>query len=181
MMVVQRSVPTREEVDSYLKDRRNWGRWGQDDQVGAMNLITPEKRVAASRLVRNGRTVSLSRYFPKTPAPNNPNPAQHWMRTNPRGPSSGSAVDFYGVAYHGVATTHLDALCHVWNENGMWNGRDPGKEITFDGATFGAVDNWSDGIITRGVLLDVPKYRGQACVTQDAPVHGWELEEVARS
>ena len=178
--MVERRLPTREEVESYLKDRRNWGRWGADDEVGAVNLITPQKRVAAAGLVRSGRSVSLSRYFPKTPSPGNWDPAQHWMRAVSLG-AGGAAIDYYGIAYHGFAATHLDALCHVWNENGMWNGRNSAEEITFDGATFGSVDKWSGGIITRGVFLDIPKYRGEPYVTIERPVHGWELEDVARA
>ena len=178
---MERRLPTRDEVDSYLKDRSNWGRWGDDDQVGAVNLITPEKKIAAAQLVRSGRSISLSRYLLTTAGPGNPHPAQHWMGTMTREPNGGAAVDYYGVVYHGMATTHLDALCHTWNENGMWGGRDPNKEITFDGAKWGAVDHWGDGIVTRGVLLDVPKHRGEPYVTQDRPVHGWELEEVARA
>src|SRR5215510_3898769 len=63
----------------------------------------------------------------------------------------------------------------------MWNGRDPKKEITFDGATFGSVDHWAEGIITRGVLLDVPRHRGVPSVTLERPVHGWELEDIVRA
>jgi kynurenine formamidase len=178
--VPERPVPTKAEVESYLKERRNWGRWGADDQIGAVNLITPEKRVTAAGLVRSGRAVSMSREFPKNPAPNNPNPAQHFMKLIDRG-DGGGALDYYGVSYHGQASTHLDSLCHVWNENGMWNGRQPAEEIGYDGAKFGAITNWSSGIITRGVLLDVPRFRARAYVTQDAPIHGWELEDVAHS
>src|SRR5205823_8414373 len=53
------AIATEEDVRSYIRDRRNWGRWGRNDQVGALNLVTPAKRVAAARLVRNGRAVSL--------------------------------------------------------------------------------------------------------------------------
>ena len=176
----ERRLPTRAEVDSYLADRRNWGRWGEDDEVGAVNLITAQKRVAATSLVRTGRSVSLSRYFPKTPGPGNPYPAQHYIRSVPRG-TGGGAIDYYGINYHGPAATHIDALCHAWDEDGMWNGRDPAQEITFDGARFGAVDQWGDGIITRGVLLDIPRHRGVPSVTQETPVHGWELEDVAKA
>ncbi len=77
----ERTPPSREEVLGYLRDRRNWGRWGADDQLGAVNLITAEKRARSAGLVRSGRAVSLSREFPNTPAPNNPTPAQHFMRT----------------------------------------------------------------------------------------------------
>jgi hypothetical protein len=177
----ERPLPTRTEVEGYLWERRNWGRWGADDQVGAVNLITPAKRAAAAALVRSGRAVSLSREFPKNPAANNPTPAQHFMRLIDRGPSGGGALDYYGITYHGQAATHLDALCHVWNEHGMWNGRSPQAEIGFDGARFGAITNWSTGIITRGVLLDVPRFRGEPFVTQDRPIHGWELEDVAEA
>jgi kynurenine formamidase len=176
----ERRLPTEAEVKSWLTDRRNWGRWGADDQRGAINLITPAKRAAAARLVRSGRSVSLSRPFPKEPGLNNSFPAQHYMRTLPRG-RGGFAADYYGIFYHGVASTHLDALCHTWDEHGMWNGRDPRQAITFDGATFGSVEHWSEGILTRGVLLDVPRHRGVRYVTQDSPVHGWELEEILRA
>jgi kynurenine formamidase len=175
-----RRLPTQQEVLSYLHDRRNWGRWGKDDQLGAMNLVTADKRAAAARLVRTGRSVSLSRVFPKEPGPSNAFPAQHWMRTLPRPHGGGFAADYYGIFYHGVASTHLDALCHTWDDQGMWNGRNPAREITFDGATFGSVEHWAQGIITRGVMLDVPRHRGGPCVTQDRPVHGWELEDILR-
>jgi kynurenine formamidase len=174
----ERPKPTQEEVLSWIRgERRNWGRWGKDDQLGVMNLVTPAKRAAAARLVKSGRSVSLSRPFPTTPGLNNALPAHHYMKTMPRG-KGGFAADYYGIFYHGVASTHLDALCHTWDEQAMWNGRDPKKEITFDGALFGSVDHWAEGIITRGVILDVPRHRGTACVTQDAPVHGWELDDI---
>ena len=178
---MDRHIPSKDEVLAYLKEDRNWGRWGDDDQLGAMNLVTPEKRVAAARLVQTGRAVSLSRVYPKTPAANNPNPAQHFMKRNAREPGGGSAVDYYGVSYHGQANTHLDALCHVWDENGMWNGRRPGDVITYDGATWGSIEHWKEGISTRGVLLDVPRHRGEPFVTMDRPIHGWELEDIAQA
>ena len=178
----ERRLPTQDEVESYLGDRRNWGRWGDDDEIGALNLITPEKCIAAAALVRSGRRVSLSRYFPKTPGPGNPNPAHHFMHPNtPRPGDGGFTSDYFGISYHGSAATHLDALCHVWDRHGMWNGRNPAEEITLSGAKFGAVDRWSEGIVTRGVLIDIPKHRGEAFVTEDRPVHGWELEEAANA
>ncbi|MGI9148755.1 MAG: cyclase family protein [Chloroflexota bacterium] len=176
----ERPLPTKAEVESYLRERRNWGRWGADDQVGAVNLITAEKRARAASLVRSGRSVSLSRAFPKTPAANNPTPAQHFVQLLDRG-TGGGAIDYYGVSYHGLASTHIDSLCHVWNEDGMWNGRVPADEIGFEGAGFGAITNWSNGIITRGVLLDVPRFRGEPFVNHHQPIHGWELEDVAKA
>ena len=66
---MERRIPTKDEVLSYLKDDRNWGRWGDDDQVGAVNMITPEKRIQAAGMVKTGQAISLSREFPSIPAP----------------------------------------------------------------------------------------------------------------
>ena len=162
-------LPTQEEVDAWYTERRNWGRWGPNDQMGAVNLITPDKRVAAARLATTGRTVSLSRVF---------EPEQQFIRKNVRG-RGGSVVDYYGFIYHGQTVTHVDALCHMWDEDGMWNGHDPNEEIDTRGARFGDITAWSEGLITRGVLLDVPRHRGEPYVTAEKPVHGWELEQIA--
>lgn len=173
-----RNIPSKSEVDSYLEDT-NWGRWGNKGSAGAMNLITNEKRLEAVSLAKIGRTVSLSRPFPVTPAGDNPRPAQHYMHKEERQFEGGAAMDYYGVFYHGTATTHIDALCHVWDKNGMWEGKTPDDVIKFSGANFGTVEEWKDGILTRGILLDVPKHRNKPYVTLSEPVHGWELEDIA--
>lgn len=175
-----RNTPTKEEVDGYLKDT-NWGRWGKNGGAGALNLITDQKRLDAIGLVKKGRTVSLSRPLPVSPAGDNPRPAHHYMHKEDRPFEGGAAMDYYGVFYHGTATTHIDALCHVWNKDGMWDGKNPEEIIKFGGATYGTVDEWKDGILTRGILLDVPLFRNEPYVTIDHPVHGWELEDVAKS
>ena len=151
--------------------RRNWGRWGADDQMGAVNLITPAKRAAAAGLVKTGRTVSLSRPF---------QPEQHFIRINDRG-AGRSVVDYYGFMYHGVTVTHVDALCHIWDQNGMWNGRDPAREIDTNGARFADITAFGNGLITRGVLLDVPRHRGGVHVTPGRPVDAAELEAIAKT
>ena len=174
-----RAVPNRADVDGYLRDRRNWGRWGDRGGAGAMNLIDDAKRLKAVSLVKSGRTVSLSRPFPVVPSAENPRPAVQFLMKGDRPPGGGAATEYIGVAFHGTSTTHIDALCHVWDENGGWDGRDPDENVQFDGVRYGTVDEWSDGILTRGVLLDVVKHRGGEYVTLDTPVHGWELEEIA--
>ncbi len=178
---MERKVPTNDEVLAYLRQSRNWGRWGDDDQLGTVNLVTPEKRLAAAKLVKSGRAVSLSRDYPKTPAPNNPNPALHYMRYLSVSEQAGFYGDFYGISYHGVSTTHIDALCHVRTGDGMWNGREPDDAVNMGGALWGGIQHWKEGIITRGVLLDVPRHRGEPYVTMEEPVHGWELEDIAKA
>ena len=78
-----------------------------------------------------------------------------------------------------TVTTHVDALCHVWDGDGMWGGRDYKQELTTEGTRWGGIEHWRDGITTRGVLLDVPKHRGKPFVTIEEPVHGHELEAIA--
>ena len=177
----KRQAPSKSEVMSYLRERRNWGRWGDMGSAGAINLIDAPKRLEAVNLVKNGRTISLSRPFPVEPRTENPRPAQHFMSVMDRPHGGGAAMDYYGVYYHGTATTHIDALCHVWDSGGMWDGKSPDEILTFSGGTYATVDAWSDGILTRGVMLDVPRHRGSPYVTLDTPVHGWELEEIAEA
>lgn len=159
------------EAEQALARRRNWGRWGNDDAKGAVNLITPQKRIEAARLVRSGRSVPLSRPF---------TPDQHFIQVNERG-TGGSVVDYYGFLYHGITVTHVDALCHVWDRHGMWNGRDPAKEIDSHGTRFADITAFGEGLITRGVLLDVPRHRREPFVRVERPVTGAELEEIARA
>ncbi|MDE0495025.1 MAG: hypothetical protein OXH54_13870 [Acidimicrobiaceae bacterium] len=80
---------TAEDINAYLAEHRNWGRWGHDDELGALNLITAEKRRKSAAAVRTGRTVSLSRPLPTGPGPDNPHPARHFMQRFPRDPGAG--------------------------------------------------------------------------------------------
>jgi kynurenine formamidase len=89
-----------------------------------------------------------------------------------------AAVDYYGIMYHGMQTTHIDALCHVFHEGKMFNGH-PASDVTTTGARSGAVDAFRLGVTTRGVLVDIPRFRGVDHVAIGAPVRGWELEAAA--
>jgi kynurenine formamidase len=177
----------RSEILDFLRDRKNWGRWGPDDELGTINLITEDAVRRGFAAARTGRTLSLSRNLPVMPAPNNPRPALLFVETrarpdisDPEGPyKAGVATDFVGIACHGTASTHIDALCHAWDSFGMWNGRDP--EQGFDGmrARWGSVYAWRRGIATRCVLLDVPSFRGSSHVTSSDPVSAAELYAIA--
>ena len=90
-------------------------------------------------------------------------------------------MDYLGFIYHGNTVTHIDALCHIWDGDGMWQGHNPDEEITRQGAQFADITHWSNGIITKGVLLDVPRYRGEPYVTADHPVQASELEAIAQA
>jgi kynurenine formamidase len=176
------SFTSKAEVRAYIERTRNWGRWGDDDQRGTVNLITPELRVAAAGLVRDGVTVSLSRPLATTPGVENPWPVQHFMETLPRGDGAGAAHDYLVMGCHGAINTHIDALTHVWDDDGMlYNGVEASSAIGYHGSTWGALEHWRDGIVTRGVLLDVAASRSKGYVTNDEPVTAEVLERVAKA
>jgi kynurenine formamidase len=180
-MISEERAPTEDEIKAWLQSNSNWGRWGADDQLGALNLITPEKRIAAAQLIKLGRTISLARDLDTAPGPRNPQPVQHFVRWfNRESGRGGGAGDYVAFHVHGYQNTHIDALCHGWGERGMWNGRDYRRELTPRGALWGGLEHWRDGIVTRGVLLDVARHRGVDHVPFDQPVHAAELKEIAR-
>ncbi len=172
-MPAEPPLATEDEVRSWFQTCSNWGRWGPDDNAGTINLITPEKRQQAAGLVKSGRAVSLSFPWNTVGGPGNWNPAQHYLRT-----LRDAAVDYIGILFHGYATTHIDALCHIFWEGKIYNGK-PAEDVTSMGARSGSVDAWSNGITTRGVLIDIPKFRGVDYVSLDRPVRGWEIEAAA--
>ena len=102
---------TKADIDHWMTELSNWGRWGKDDQVGAVNLITPAKRKRAAALVRDGISVSLSRTAETEKALYNNSPFGHLMTATGAEPSGGSySLDTYSVSYHGWAHTHMDSL-----------------------------------------------------------------------
>src|SRR5262249_40145076 len=99
---------TKADVDRWMKELSNWGRWGKDDQLGTLNLITAAKRKQAAALVKEGYSVSLAHDVLKEKAEDNTSPFVHTML-----PRAGQFwLDSYQVSYHGYAHTHMDALCH---------------------------------------------------------------------
>ncbi|HEX7037931.1 MAG TPA: cyclase family protein [Pseudomonadales bacterium] len=176
---------TPERMREVFESVKNWGRWGDEDEAGALNLITPAKRLEAVRAVRIGRSVSCARELAVRPAADNPHPALHMMI---RGgddcvlPGVGleTTMDFVGVAFHGMATTHIDALCHVFVDQRMYNGF-PASEVKSTGARRGSIMCAKHGIVSRGVLLDVPRSRGQAWLEPGEAIGIADLEAAERA
>jgi kynurenine formamidase len=166
--------PTQTEVEGYFKRLNNWGRWGNDDQRGTLNLITAEKRASAVSLARGGRVVSLSRDL----TAQQPTLDYHMLCPVRRG-NSKAAVDYFGLVYHGLTVTHMDALCHVEYQGQLYNGRSFDENVRFGGAQWGALDVWFDGVVTRGVLLDVAAGRAEGYVDIGKPVTPPELDAAA--
>ena len=157
---------------------KNWGRWGADDERGALNFITPELVAAAAGLVRSGRQVSLSLKLDTVTGPDNPKAVQHFMTmTADTDIGSGSlrfGADYMGLEFHGDAHSHIDALCHVMYEGAMFNGF-PNSRVTPTGAEIESIDVAHTGIVGRGVLLDIPRLRGVAWLEPGDMVHADEL------
>ncbi len=144
----------------------NWGRWGADDQLGALNLITERKRLEAAALVRQGRNIGLGNPWPVEPGPHNMWPAEHRMiragddANYPGVPGLAVSLDYIGVQHHGIACSHIDALCHVFVDGKMYNGF-PASDVRSTGALNNDVRPMSEGIVSRGVLLDMPRLSKQ--------------------
>jgi len=160
----QLPAPTKARIFEIFEKTKNWGRWGKDDQAGALNLITDAVRKRAIASVRHGRAVSCGYDIAVAPAVDNPHPALHMMIAGGDDcvvPEFGleSTSDFVGMAFHGMATSHLDALCHVHVDGRMYNGY-PGTDVKSTGAKRNSVMCTRDGIVSRGVLLDMPRVLG---------------------
>lgn len=165
----------------------NWGRWGDDDECGALNLLTPERVAAAARLVRTGRVFQLGLPIQPTGVPYFPHrpPALHLMARDggdyaagARGRSDiGTADDYLGLATHG--TTHVDALCHLWYGDAMWNGFSP-SEVRSSGAARNGIDKIPP-IVGRGVLLDLTGAAGREHLEPGHGIGPDELEACARA
>lgn len=172
---------TLEEFDRIFESVKNWGRWGADDQLGTMNLITPERVRAAAALVRSGRRVSMEIPINKTAGPDNPNPAIHFV-TQGHDIDIGSSglrfgLDFLGMACHGDCHTHMDALCHISYKGLTYNGKPAGEVLTTKGATSLDVAKIGEvGVVGRGVLLDLPRFRGVKWLEPGEAVTRAELE-----
>jgi kynurenine formamidase len=161
-----------------FEQAKRWGRWGEDDERGALNLLTPERVGRAVALARAGRVVSCGRELPVTPAPDNPSPALHHMVAAgdvARGPGLQASADFIGVAFHGMAVSHIDALCHVFVDGQMYNGF-PASDVTSLGARHDSIMVGGDGVVGRGVLLDIPRLRGVAWLEPGEAITPDELD-----
>ncbi|HKJ84868.1 MAG TPA: cyclase family protein [Myxococcota bacterium] len=157
-------IPSSERMNEIFESVKNWGRWGPDDERGALNLITDECRRAAAAAVRHGRAVSCGRDIAVEPDLDNPHPALHMMIQAGDDcviPGYGleTTLDFVGLSFHGMASSHIDALCHVLRKGKMYNGY-PANEVKSTGARRNAISVANDGIVARGVLFDMPRTLG---------------------
>ena len=160
---------TSAQYEQWKVELSNWGRWGEDDEIGALNLITTEKRLEAVALVQEGFSVSLAADANTVQDVDNPNPYEHEMLS--------ISSDRISVRYHGITHTHVDALAHV-NEGGtFYNGYTPDADATLEnGHEKSSIHNLKDGVLTRGVLIDIPRLRGLPYLEPGSPIYVEDLE-----
>lgn len=176
----------RADFERLMTELSNWGRWGKDDQLGAVNLITPAKRKQALSSVMEGFSASMARTAETEPAPDNPRPITRVMGgagrgTNPAAPPSdiSGANDTLTISYHGYVHTHMDAFCHRAYKGLMYNGM-PMTEVTDKACNVGSIYAWKDGIITRAVLMDIPRLKGVDYLEPGTRIYPEDLDAWAK-
>jgi len=183
-------APSEAEVIGYLKTLSNWGRWGTDDELGTMNLITPAKRVAAARLVRDGVAVTCARPIATDITADTTFQMMRFMVDSGEGRDTASAErllqrrgasEFIGMVFHGYTITHVDTPAHFFWEGKIYNGRSCTLITSREGAQVEAVELLHDGVVSRGVLLDVARARGVRWMERGEGVMPGDLEAAERA
>jgi kynurenine formamidase len=159
-----------EQFDQLFNQVKNWGRWGADDQLGSVNLITEAKRKQALSLAKTGLTVSLAHDLLTDKSDDNASPFEHTMI------APGFQLDTYRVSYHGYSHSHLDALCHILYKDQTYNGYARSAVNTDKGCTKLGIDNLKNGLVTRGVLLDIPRLKGVKYLEPGTPIYQEDVE-----
>ena len=163
------------DVDRWMKELSNWGRWGARDQLGAVNLITAEVRRRAASLVKEGFSVSLSRDADRQKAIDNARPFEHKMISSGTDSNPMFAMDTYTMSHHGASLTHMDALSHMMYRGKLYNGYSQ-SEINGEGAHQLAIDAYKAGLFSRGVLIDIPRLKGVEYLEISTPIYPSDLD-----
>jgi kynurenine formamidase len=162
-------IVTPEQYARWKTELSNWGRWGASDEIGALNLITPEKRRQAAALVRDGVSVSLASDADTVQAVDNPQPYEVTMQ--------GISSDRIAVSYHGITHTHLDSLAHINEQGVFYNGYKPEEAaVLANGHAKNSIHNVKNGVFTRGILIDIPRLKGVPYLEPGTPIYVEDLE-----
>jgi kynurenine formamidase len=167
---------TAEEFDEMITRISNWGRWGKDDQLGAANLITEAKRREAAALVTRGIVVSLARDEGNSD-PDNPGAPPNVRHLMAKPMNDGLVlVGSYQLGGHSLSMTHLDTFCHILYKGKTYNGLTLNDVYSEGGCKKMGLAPYRNGIITRGVLIDLPRLRGVDYLEPGTPVYTEDIE-----
>ncbi|MBV1906982.1 MAG: cyclase family protein [Pseudomonadales bacterium] len=185
--------PDEEEILTWFDTLSNWDRWGKDDLLGTLNHLTPEKRIASSALVKEGFSVSCSWDIKTGMQPGATVESQRYMLSTGLGLDeegrkglfdsgrAGAAQEYIGMVFHGLDVTHLDSLAHLFWDGKMYGGAPSSLVSDRQGALKHDVLSLSDGVVTRGVLLDIPRLRGVDVLEADDHVFPEDLEAAEKA
>jgi kynurenine formamidase len=165
-------VLTQEAWEQMFEEVSNWGRWGPDDERGTYNLLTPEKAKQAAALVKEGRWVSMEHALIETADPDVHTPFQKSNKGN---------KFVWNTVHGGTFHSHIDALCHIDYKGLVYNGLVRAEIEDEDGCHKLGIEHWKDGFVTRGVLIDMPRFKGVPWLEPGTPVtlkdiEAWEEE-----
>lgn len=174
---------TRADLDAAVERLSNWGRWGENDEIGTLNFTEPNDIVRAAGLIRTGRVISLALNYDKNgpqggktkfPAVNRFNPVHTMLRSGSdafcgsldhRGLRSADDMVLFPLA----AGTHWDGLGHIFFDDRMWNGYDC-REVSSFGAARAGIHHTKEKMVGRGVLLDIARHMGMDWLPDGFPV-----------
>ena len=181
-----RQIPDDAQVLDWMESLSNWGRWGEDDQLGCLNLITQKKRIQAAALVQDGIPVSCARPISTDMNADVTFQVQRFMVDSGEGRMEDSperqytrrgAAEFIGMVFHGQSITHIDAMSHYSWKGTLYNGKPANLITSRQGAQTHSIEAAYSGIITKGILLDLPKLRGVEYLDPNEPVMPLDLLE----
>lgn len=195
--------PSESDILEWFRTLSNWGRWGEHDQLGTLNLITPERRLQATRSVEIGTAVSCARtisyemakdafvpaelaHHASTGLASAIAPPRHFMNTTgevqPDTYGRVATADTFLIGAHGMAVTHLDAPAHsLWRSSPtdpltLYNGF-PAAKVGSDGAAAGSIEVAGGGVAGRGVLLDIAHAKRVGWLEPGTAIRPADLEE----
>jgi kynurenine formamidase len=177
------TIANEEDFRRAMKELSNWGRWGDDDELGAANLITPAKRKQALALAKEGVAISLAHDVAQEKAADAPFILE---RTLNDVTATGTTDRYqYTGTYHGVVHSHLDAVdCHIMYEGKGYNGRSMEDVKAAGGCPKGNITALKDGVVTRAILFDATLLPGKATpegwLEPGTPVHREDLETLEK-
>jgi kynurenine formamidase len=164
---------TQAQFEQWMTELSTWHRWGRDDQLGSANLITLAKRLQATSLVETGELVSLGHDVADNIGSDANRPFALDMIISLDPDRIRDRVD---IDYHGGFFTHLDALCHVVYDGKIYNGHDFRDTVTADGCGQLGITGLKHGVVTKAVLIDVPRLRGVPCLEPGTRVYREDIE-----
>jgi len=185
-----RQEPTFELFEEYYRSCSNWGRWGDDDQRGTLNLITTETVKAGAACVRSGKTISMQLPMddkgPQTGAFGRVNPLHQMVATGTdhvagtqsyAGDKLGFGFADDSLFFFLQGGSQWDALGHIFRDGKMFNGFSA-AEVSAQGAAKGGVENMPT-VVSRGVLLDIARTKGLDALEVGTAIYPEDLDEAA--